>query len=161
MGMDIHSFVGVKNPKDEWEVLPLYKRHNDGDIVFAEAYNNRYTEFFMWLLGRNNMYGDMPYANRGIPRVAPTEIPGIIIDLYDRYDVCNGSYMSLSEMADVVKKMPKHFKYRDEDGNKVKERNEVRDAMKSMINTIISMIALSDTYVNSPDDVRVYYWFDN
>lgn len=166
MGVDIHTFLSYKD-NDIWKMVPVYTRDTEDDSIdFAEMYSGRHTEFFEWMLGNRNElgYGDFPdeIANRGIGNIAPDGVPSYVLRRHSmvRNDIFGESYITLAEIRGILKRMPKKITYTYEDGDSVKESNEIRDSLKTLKRNIESALSMSGTYC--PDeDVRLYYWFDN
>lgn len=164
MGMDMtHSYVAYKRD-GEWKMVPVYHQWDDGSVDYVDSFVGRYTDFFDWLQGNGNDLGDgnMSYANRGIPNRAPDEVPSYVMHQYMTHKdgTFGANYLSLGEMNIIISEMPKKVRDWESEDEKTKIRNPYRVQMKNWRNRIANILDMGYTYVTSPENVRVYYWFD-
>lgn len=167
MGVDITSVIGYHTKDNGWDVLPVYVHERNGSIHPVETYPGRHTEFFAWLTGERDggIYGDIGQRiNRGIPNIAPNDVPSYVMHEHMAVEdeTFGASYLTLGEIRELIKQMPKKVKEWDEvTGKTYKERNEVRDSLKAWYHNIYSAYDMSLVYVGNPmTDIRVYFWFD-
>lgn len=161
MGVDITAYAAY-NDSGKWKMIPAYIQNDNGALEFPNVFPGRDSEFFSWMYGEKNGlgYGDFPevIVERGIPHVAPDEVPSYVLEQYSMASgyVYNASYISLAEIDGLIQQMPK--KVIEQDG-KHKVKNDMRTELK-WIRDNLSALADMAGLPGPASNIRVYYWFD-
>lgn len=160
MGVDITMVASYKDSRGVWNPLPVYVKLDDGTMEFARVYNGRNRELFDFLDGSSDYYGEMSYARRGFP-VTTDDVPSAFMRLHEEWGGHDfgASWMTLEELRLLIHSMKKKITYYDENGESQKEKNQMRKYLKSIYDSVVNMIWMSNIY-SAESDIRIYWWFD-
>lgn len=171
IGVDITCYVELRDNDNGWHIAPVKVEnkyaYNDSDKwTLAQPWHGRDYELFDILTdGPINI--DSP---RGLPSDVSDEVKaernrfrdegldfGLSLSCDSAY---NDTYFTLFELKLALKnrkKFPKHYKYKDECGNKIKEEGPHR-SLKGFVTAISNFADLCGYYDST--DVRVILWLD-
>jgi hypothetical protein len=170
MGVDITCYVELCDDNG-WHIAPVKVEnkyaYNDSDKwTWAQPWHGRDYELFD-ILTDGHINIDSP---RGLPNDVSDEVKaerdrfrdegldfGLSISCDSAY---NDTYFTLFELELALKnrkKFPKHYKYKDAFGNKIKEEGPHR-SLKGFVTAISNFADLCGYYDST--DVRVILWLD-
>lgn len=178
MGCDIHCYV-AKRVKDNngyhYEAAPIYRKQrknwldDDSEMVYnlCDIDVGRDYQLFGVLAGVRYLGFEQIADARGFDEFCPEEIRAQYEEFSEDYhDV---SFYNMNEIKEAIKDKKRYPKWNtydteDEDGNlvEVKDKNDPgpHQSLKWFYKHVMEF-ANQAWYFVEPEDVRVYFWFDN